>query len=89
LIILDPNTVIVSILDRFGLLSYSSDAILKCAYEGVQLSSMVEEILYLLITLLSENSNATKMPLRIAVRREIAWAHARSPTSSNALRSAW
>jgi E3 ubiquitin-protein ligase UBR1 len=81
LIILDPNIVIVSILDRFGLLSYFCGAILNCAYEGVQLSSMVEEVLYLFITLLSENANASKMPLRVAVRREIVHALAMGPCS--------
>ena len=81
LIILDPNTVIVSILDRFGLLSYFCGAILNCVYEGVQLSSMVEEVLYLFITLFSENANASKMPLRVAVRREIVHALAMGPCS--------
>jgi E3 ubiquitin-protein ligase UBR1 len=80
-IILDPNTVIVSILDRFGLLGYFNGAILDSPYEGPQLSSMVEEVLYLLITLFSENANASKMPLRVAVRREIVHALAMGPCS--------
>lgn len=81
LIVLDPNTVIVSILDRFGLLGYFCGAILDSAYEGAQLSSMVEEVLYLLITLFSENANASKMPLAVAVRREIVHALAMGPCS--------
>jgi E3 ubiquitin-protein ligase UBR1 len=42
---------------------------------------MVEEVLYLLITLFSENANASKMPLRVAVRREIVHALAMGPCS--------
>ncbi|KAJ7160500.1 hypothetical protein C8R43DRAFT_1233736 [Mycena crocata] len=71
LIILDPNTVIVTILDRFGLLQYFSGASLHPTYEGPQLAHMVEELLYVLITILSEPANAARMPVEAAVRREI------------------
>ncbi|KAF7982421.1 hypothetical protein HWV62_28541 [Athelia sp. TMB] len=81
LIILDPSTIIVSILDRFDLLRYFSGAMLECSYEGPQLSSMVEEVLYLLITLFSENANASRMPLPVAVRREVVHALAMGPCS--------
>ena len=40
-------------------------------YEGPQLSSMLEEVLYLIFTILSENANATKMHIEKVVRREI------------------
>ncbi|KAJ7726568.1 hypothetical protein DFH07DRAFT_1000781 [Mycena maculata] len=79
LIIVDPNTVIVTILDRFGLLGYFSGACLHAAYEGPQLASMVEEVLYVLITLFSEGANAARMPVERAVRREIVHALAVGP----------
>ncbi|KAH7923758.1 hypothetical protein BV22DRAFT_1092243 [Leucogyrophana mollusca] len=81
LIILDPNTVIVSVLDRFGLLDFFRGAVVHPTYEGAALSSMIEEVLYVLITLLSEKSNASKMPLPVAVRREIVHALAMGPCS--------
>ncbi|KAG8220614.1 hypothetical protein J3R82DRAFT_2867 [Butyriboletus roseoflavus] len=81
LIILDPNTVIVSILDRFKLLQFFRGAVIHPTYEGTQLSSMVEEALYVIITLLTEKGSATKMPLPVAVRREIIHALAAGPCS--------
>lgn len=81
LVVLDPNTVIVTILDRFGLLGYFGGAFLHSTYEGPQLSSMVEEVLYVLITIFSENGNASKMPIHVAVRREIVHALAMGPCS--------
>ncbi|KAF8627096.1 hypothetical protein AX15_004547 [Amanita polypyramis BW_CC] len=71
LILADPNVVIVSILDRYSLLDFFAGATLHDVYEGPQLSSMVEEALYLIITILSENANASKMPIEQVVRREI------------------
>lgn len=79
LIILDPNTVIVSILDRFNLLQFFRGAVIHPTYEGAQLSSMVEEVLYVIITLLTEKGSATKLPLPVAVRREIIHALAAGP----------
>ena len=79
LIILDPNTVIVSILDRFKLLQFFRGAVVHPTYEGPQLSSMVEEVLYVIITLLTEKGNATKLPLPVSVRREIIHALAAGP----------
>lgn len=81
LIILDPNTVIVTILDRFGLLGYFSGAFLHSTYEPAQLSSMVEEVLYVLITIFSENASASRMPVEGQVRREIVHALALGPCS--------
>jgi len=81
LVILDPNLVFVSILDRFQLLQYFSGAILHEAYEGPHLSSMVEELFYVLITVVSEEANATKMSLPVQVRREIVHALAMGPCS--------
>ncbi|PFH47196.1 hypothetical protein AMATHDRAFT_152756 [Amanita thiersii Skay4041] len=71
LAILNPNVVFVSILDRYGLLNFFGGVTLHETYEGAQLSSMVEEVLYLLITILSENANASKLSMESVVRREI------------------
>ncbi|KAF4623369.1 hypothetical protein D9613_001400 [Agrocybe pediades] len=81
LIILPPDLVIVSILDRFALLGYFSGSYLHSQYEGAQLGSMVEEVFYVLITILSENANASKMPMHLAIRREIVHALAMGPCS--------
>lgn len=79
LVILDPNIVIVTILDRFGLLGYFSGAFLHSTYEGPQLSSMVEEVLYLLITIFSEYANPSKLSITGCIRREIVHALAIGP----------
>ncbi|KAF8879924.1 hypothetical protein BD779DRAFT_1550399 [Infundibulicybe gibba] len=81
LIILDPNTVIVTILDRFGLLGYFSGAFLHSSYEAPQLASMVEEFFYIIITITSETGNASRMNIAQAVRREIVHALAMGPCS--------
>lgn len=79
LVILDPNSVIVSMLDRFHLVGYFSGATLHPIYDSTQLANMAEEFLYVLITVLTETANATKMPLPQAVRREIVHALALGP----------
>jgi E3 ubiquitin-protein ligase UBR1 len=79
LVILDPDTVIVTILDRFGLLGYFSGAFLHPTYQGPQLYSMVQEVLYVFVTIFSETYNACKWPIRVAVRREIVHALAMGP----------
>ena len=71
LIVLPPDLVIVSILDRFGLLAYFSGDLLGTTYEGAQLGSMVEEVFYVLTKILSENGNAGGMSVPKAIRREI------------------
>jgi len=81
LVILDPNLVFVSVLDRFQLLQYFSGATLHESYRGPHLSSMVEELFHVLITVVSEEANATKMPLPAQVRREIVHALAVGPCS--------
>ncbi|KAI9059537.1 hypothetical protein FKP32DRAFT_1596096 [Trametes sanguinea] len=81
LVALDPNTIIVSMLDRFQLLGYFSGATLHPSYDTGHLSGMVEEFFYVLITILTETANATKMPLPVAVRREIVHALAVGPCS--------
>ncbi|KAI0651382.1 hypothetical protein C8Q79DRAFT_932987 [Trametes meyenii] len=81
LVVLDPNTVIVSMLDRFQLLGYFSGATLHPSYDTSHLSGMVEEFFYVLITILTESASASKMPLAVAVRREIVHALAVGPCS--------
>ncbi|KAF8060768.1 hypothetical protein FPV67DRAFT_1423562 [Lyophyllum atratum] len=81
LIVIDPSTIIVTILDRFGLLGYFGGEVLRFAYEGAQLSSMVEELLYVIITILTETANPSKMPINDAIRREIIHALAMGPCS--------
>ncbi|KAL1733010.1 hypothetical protein EV714DRAFT_205521 [Schizophyllum commune] len=80
-IILDPETVLVTMLDRFGLTSYFSGVVTHPVYDGGQLGGMVEELLYVLITVLSENANASRLPIQAAVRREIVHALAMGPAS--------
>ena len=74
-----PDIVLISILDRFQLLDWFSGGLIHPLYEGQPLSNMVEELLYVIITILSENASASKMPLRKAVRREIVHALAVGP----------
>ncbi len=70
-VILDPNVVLVSILDRFRLTKWFSGDVKHSYYDGTQLFTMVEEVLYVIITCLSESANARRLsPLEI-VRREI------------------
>ncbi|KAF7365509.1 E3 ubiquitin-protein ligase [Mycena venus] len=71
LIVLPPDTVFVSILDRFGLTGYFAGATLHAHYEGAQLSHMVEELLYVLIVIMGERAAAARVGVRGAVRREI------------------
>ncbi|KAF8653558.1 hypothetical protein AX16_003895 [Volvariella volvacea WC 439] len=125
LLILDLNTVFVTILDRFGLLSFfepdfpsstppapsstattnnshlnviqatlsssstssatsnvsnaSSHLPVHPVYEGPQLFNMVEEVLYIFITILSENANASHMSTPNTIRRELIHALAMGP----------
>jgi E3 ubiquitin-protein ligase UBR1 len=81
LVVLPPDLVIVSILDRFGLLAYFSGDLLGTSYEGAQLGSMVKEVFYVLTTILSENGNAGGMSVPTAIRREIVHALAMGPCS--------
>ncbi|TFK62655.1 hypothetical protein BDN72DRAFT_382278 [Pluteus cervinus] len=100
LIVLDPNTVLISILDRFSLMTYFSGTntssspnaafatpeiphphLLHPVYDANQLSSMVEEVLYVLITILSEPGNAGKISLPLSIRRELIHALAMGPCS--------
>ncbi|CAE6498279.1 unnamed protein product [Rhizoctonia solani] len=65
LTILDPDLVLVTTLDRFGLVDYFNGVTTHPLYDAVALPAMVEEYLYVLITILSEHSRTAP------VRREI------------------
>ncbi|CAE6372048.1 unnamed protein product [Rhizoctonia solani] len=73
--ILDPDLVLVTTLDRFGLLEYFNGALTHPLYDSVALPAMVEEYLYVLITVLSEHSRTAP------VRREIVHGLALGPCS--------
>lgn len=79
LVILDPNTVFVSMLDRFELDEYFSGCTVHSHYEYTHVPGMVEEFLYVLISILTETANAKKTPLRTVIRREIIHALAVGP----------
>jgi E3 ubiquitin-protein ligase UBR1 len=86
LVLIDPNTIFVTTLDRFGLLNYFSgspssptNAGGHPVFEPQQLSSMVEELLYVLIVILSEDASPQHMSVESAVRREIVHALSMGP----------
>ncbi|CAK5268665.1 unnamed protein product [Mycena citricolor] len=89
LVLMDPDTVLASILDRFGVIGYFGGRaegdedvlpeLMHPVYESVQLAGMVEELLYVLIAILSEASAAGGIPIEVAVRREIVHALAVGP----------
>ncbi|KAG8936929.1 hypothetical protein FRC02_010019 [Tulasnella sp. 418] len=70
-VILDPNLVIVSMLERFQLLHWFTGATAHAYYDGAQLFGMVEEFLYIIITVLSEFANARHLTPVEVVRREL------------------
>ncbi|KAF4566585.1 hypothetical protein EYR36_012016 [Pleurotus pulmonarius] len=80
-LIADPSLVLVTILDRFGLLHFFSGATYHSTYDPSQLGCMVEELLYVLITVLSENANASGMSVEMAAKREVIHALAMGPCS--------
>ncbi|KAF8584966.1 hypothetical protein K439DRAFT_1633097 [Ramaria rubella] len=78
-VILDPDVVLVSILDRFQLLPWFSGDVTSVAYSGNHLTNMVEELLYIIITCVSEPGNARQLPLPVSIRRELIHALAVGP----------
>lgn len=79
LVVLDPNLVLVTILDRFQLTPYFSGDLNHNVYDDAQTATMVEELFYVLITILSEKANPGHIPLASAVRREVVHALAVGP----------
>lgn len=75
-LLVDPSLFLVSIMDRFSLLDWfgsrdGSSQVPHKTYESDQRISMADEMLLLLITLLSEVSVAASWSLEKQVRREI------------------
>ena len=83
LVVLPPSLVLVSLLDRFALLAFFTGRIHDTPYadEPTHLGGMLEELFYVLITLLNENANASRMPVPSCVRREVVHALAVGPCS--------
>jgi E3 ubiquitin-protein ligase UBR1 len=79
LVLVDPDIIFVTILDRFGLRDYFSGIVTHEVFEPQQLSSMVEELLYVLIVILSEDASAQRLSVEGSVRREIVHALAMGP----------
>ncbi|KAJ7725312.1 hypothetical protein B0H16DRAFT_1384303 [Mycena metata] len=80
LIVVSPDIIFVSILDRFQMREYFSfgddedgpaTRQLHPQYEGAQLAHMAEELLYVFTVILGERAAAARLPVRGAVRREI------------------
>lgn len=78
-VILDPDIVLVSALDRFQLVGWFSGDMASPTYEDNQASCMIEEFLYAIITCLSEYGNAKHLTMREAIRRELIHALAVGP----------
>ena len=67
----DPDIVLISIIDRFQLHGWFNGVTEEGPYDAAQLISMVEELLYVVITILSEHANPRRISLAQAIRREI------------------
>jgi E3 ubiquitin-protein ligase UBR1 len=81
LVVLDPNVVLVSALDRFQLLRWFSGDTNPSAYDEAQSYSMAEEFLYVIITSVSEFGTAKGLTMDELVRREIVHGLALGPCS--------
>lgn len=71
LVVLDPSMILIAILDRFQVQDWLSGSDTHPMYERGQAFAMVEEMLYLLILLLSDSTFAAGIDLETALRREI------------------
>lgn len=71
LVIVDPNRMLVSMMDRFALLDWFSGTTIHDVYDADQATFMVEEFLFLLVTCLSEISIAAAWTMEEQIRREI------------------
>ncbi|CAI2174520.1 3024_t:CDS:10 [Funneliformis geosporum] len=70
-ILLDPNIVLVTILDRFDLVEWFNGVTNHEVYDNSQLTFIAEELLTLLITCVSERANAAGFTMEQKIRREI------------------
>lgn len=75
----NTDSVLIAVIDRFQLVDWFNGNTKAGVYEGEKLFCMVEEILYIFITILSETANASQMSLRDAIRREVIHALAVGP----------
>ena len=85
LVLLDPDLVLVTMMERFQLLDWFSGNTTHSFYEGSHLIVMVEEFFYALIASLSERANATRLSLDEVVRREAIHGLALGPCSYSEL----
>ncbi|CAG8595325.1 6037_t:CDS:2, partial [Acaulospora morrowiae] len=70
-VILDPNLVLASILDRFDLVDWFNGITNHKVYDNTQLSFIAEELLALLIVCVSERANVAGLNIEQEIRREI------------------
>ena len=70
-VVLDPSLVVIAILDRFHVQEWLGGDQAHPSYEPGQAFAMVEEMLYLLIVLLSDPTNVTGMSSEQCLRREV------------------
>ncbi|CAB4385880.1 unnamed protein product [Rhizophagus irregularis] len=70
-IILDPNIVLATILDRFDLVEWFNGGTDHKIYDNSQLTFISEELLTLLIICVSERSNAAGLTIEQEIKREI------------------
>ncbi|RIA96511.1 hypothetical protein C1645_707932 [Glomus cerebriforme] len=70
-IVLDPNIVLATILDRFDLVEWFNGGANHKIYDNSQLTFIAEELLTLLIICVSERSNAAGLTIEQEIKREI------------------
>ncbi|CAG8513156.1 17357_t:CDS:2, partial [Dentiscutata heterogama] len=71
MVILDPNLVLATILDRFDLVDWLNGGTTHKIYDTSQLIFVAEELLALLIICVSERANAAGLTIEQEIRREI------------------
>jgi E3 ubiquitin-protein ligase UBR1 len=71
LVILDPSLVLVAILDRFDVTEWLLGADSHGTYEPAQLFAVVEEMLYTVILLLSDDTYAAGLAPEVCIRKEL------------------
>lgn len=70
-VVLDPSLILIAILDRFQVQNWLGGEDDFSIYEPLQAFSMVEEMLYLLIVLLSDPTHAAALTSETCLRREL------------------
>ncbi|CAJ0823623.1 3994_t:CDS:10 [Entrophospora sp. SA101] len=70
-IILDPDLVLATILDRFDLIDWFNGKSSHKTYDSTQLTFIVEELLILLITCVNERTNAAGLSIEEEIKSEI------------------